>query len=243
MEWLVTRPIAHRGLHNHRAEFGKVVPENSLAACQAAIEENTPIEIDVHLTAEGEILVFHDYFLKRLTGQSGTIKKVKIDNLGRYQLLNTAETIPTLQDVLTLVGGQVPLLIELKTRDRKGIFANKILEELEGYKGEFALQSFNPFVVSWFHKNKPEINVGQLVKGFKLLRSLARARFNPFDYFMGQLNCKPDFIGYDIDNLNALTSFFWRQRKLPLIVWTVRTKDQEETAKKHADNFIFEHLY
>ena len=242
MEWLVDKPIAHRGLHSHD-KSKEIIPENSLAACQAAIDAGMPIEIDIHLTKYGEILVFHDYYLRRMTGRGGNIKRVRSNDLSRYQLLGTAETIPTLQDVLKLVDGQVPLLIELKTRKRDGVFEEYFVDEISAYKGVFAVQSFNPFVVNWFHQNRPDMNVGQLIKGNKVVRSLFKARYNVFDYVMEQLKCRPDFIVYDVDNLNPLTAFFWRQKKLPLLTWTIRSKRQEATARKYADNYIFDQCY
>ena len=143
--WLVEQPIAHRGLHD------KDTPENSLAAFSKAIEAGYPIELDVRLIADGTVVVFHDNSLSRLTENDGYIKFLNKEDLKYLTLKDSEEKIPTFEEVLNLVNGQVPLLIEVKNESKVGQLESKVIELLKDYKGEYAVQSFNPYVLEYFY--------------------------------------------------------------------------------------------
>ena len=159
--WLVEKYIAHRGLHDEES------PENSLSAFEKAIEKGYVIELDVQQIADGNVVVFHDTSLSRMTGQDGYLKNLILEDLSACYLEGTKETIPTLQQVLDLVDGRTPIIIEIKNSLKVGKLESATLEILKNYKGQFAIMSFNPYVLSWFKENAPEILRGQLSAYFK----------------------------------------------------------------------------
>ena len=169
--WLVNRTIAHRGLHDER------LPENSLGAFRAAVEKGYAIETDLQLTADGVIVVFHDEKMKRMTGRELVINDCMYDEIKDIPLIGGEnEYIPTLEQLLETVDGKVPLLIEIKTHENIGSLEAPLTERLRRYNGEFAVQSFNPFIVKWFRKNAPEFVRGQLAAFFDVKGLAAAAR-------------------------------------------------------------------
>ena len=155
--WLLTRPIAHRGLHNEE------YPENSLGAFQRCIDKNYPIELDVRLLNDNTLVVFHDDTLARMTGIDGYVSQINKEDLKNCKLNKTNFVIPTFREVLDLVDGKVPILIELKTANSSFGPLEKILTDtLTDYTGEYAVQSFNPFSVGWFTEHYPDIIRGQM---------------------------------------------------------------------------------
>ncbi|MGB3136244.1 MAG: glycerophosphodiester phosphodiesterase family protein [Nodosilinea sp.] len=227
MEWITTRPIAHRGLHR-----GTAVPENSLAAFEAAIAANHPIELDVQLMADGHLAVFHDRDLKRLTGKKGRIVDQTLATLKQFRLYDTNQGIASLAEVLTCVDGRVPVLIEIKNEKKVGPPEQTIVKTLAGYRGEFAVQSFNPRSLQWFKHHAPDIVRGQLAsKPQKFLRS---------NLLLTWISC-PHFIAYNVKALPTLPTILARRRfNLPLLAWTVRSQSDCDRALQHADNYIFD---
>ena len=192
--WLVERCIAHRGLHND--EF----PENSLGAFQNAIVNGYPIELDVHIISDETLVVFHDDSLSRMTGKDGYLKNLTKSDLENYHLADTEYTIPTFEEVLTLIDGKVPLLIEVKNTNKVGALETKLLEMLRAYKGEYAIESFNPYVLEWFKKNAPDILRGQLAGFFKGEKLAFIKRFALKRMVLNKI-AKPDFIAYEASRL------------------------------------------
>ena len=184
------RYIAHRGLHG----LEENTPENSLAAFRAAIQHGYAIEIDIHLTADGEVVVFHDDDTVRMCSVDGKPEEMTLAELKRLRLDDTAETIPTLSECLALVDGQVPLLIEFKCGARTcTALCEKANELLSNYRGAYCIQSFFPLVLRWYRHHRRDICRGQLSSAFpkeelhkQLLGCLL---FN----FLG----RPDFVSYD----------------------------------------------
>jgi len=237
MEWITNRPISHRGLHN----IYNGVVENSISAFKESIKHNLPIELDIHLTKDNQIIVFHDYDLKRLTIETEYIKEVDKDYLSNIKLLDTNDTIPTLIEVLELVNGQVPILIEIKPQEVVGPLENALNELLKSYTGEVAIQSFDPYSVLWFKKNNPKILRGQLSCSYTI--DIDLSPFKKFLYKNLLLNfmTKPDFIGYDVEHLdNIMVKFNRRIMKIPILAWTIKNKDDFDKAKMGADNIIYE---
>ena len=232
--WIVKDYIAHRGFHD------KLNPENSLGAFYLAIEKGYAIELDVQQIADGNIVVFHDYSLARMTGKDGYTKNLTTLDLEDYKLLNTDFCIPTLKQVMELVDGQVPLLIEIKNEGKVGDIEKATYEILKNYKGEFAIQSFNPYSLEWFKNNAPNILRGQLSSYFK------SGKFNFFKkialkhmIFNKKISC-PDFISYDVTNLpNRIVN---KYKKLPLLAWCVKSQSQYMKVVKYCDNIIFENF-
>ena len=232
--WLVEMPIAHRGLHD------KNTPENSLAAFSKAIEKGFAIELDVQLLADETVVVFHDNSLSRMTGNDGYIKFLNKNDLKVLKLKGTKEYIPTFEEVLKLVDGRTPLLIEIKNTQKVGKLEQKVIDLLKNYNGEFAVQSFNPFSLQYFKNHAPNILRGQLSGSFKgeklawfkkiLLKRLA---FN-------KNVSHPNFISYEY---TALPNRYVKKYKdIPLLAWTLRSKEEYLKVVKYCDNIIFENF-
>jgi glycerophosphoryl diester phosphodiesterase len=232
--WLVNQAIAHRGLHDKKA------PENSLAAFEKAIKKGYAIELDVQLLSDGTPVVFHDEQLQRMTNQDGYISQLKQEDLPNYKLQKTNQTIPSLQQVLDFVAGQTPLLIEIKNSGKVGQLESQVLKLLKNYNGEYAIQSFNPFTLAYFHDNAPEILRGQLSGSFadadisRLKKSfLRRMVFN-------KKVSRPNFIAYQAELLP--NRFVRKYKHLPLLAWCVRTQEEYLHVVKYCDNVIFENF-
>lgn len=230
--WLVKKFIAHRGIHNESA------PENSIGAFQNAIDKNCPFELDVQLISDGTVVVFHDKKLQRLTGKDGYTKKLKKEDLKNYKLLGTNFSIPTLEEVLNLVNGKVPILIEIKNDGIVGSLENKILDILKNYKGEFAIQSFNPFVLQCFKNNAPEIIRGQLSSRFKNESLNFLKKFFLRRMYFNKKISEPHFVAYEA---KALPNRFAKKNKnIPLLAWTVKGQEEYKKVALYCDNIIYE---
>lgn len=155
---LKNRKIAHRGLFDNVK-----VPENSIGAFTKAIKNDNIIELDVHLTKDNEVVVFHDDNLKRMTGVNKKIKDVNYSEIKNLKLLNTNYNIPLLKDVIKLVDKKVPLIIEVKTDNMVGKIEKELVKILDNYDGPFVVKSFNPFIVNWFRIHRPNYIRGLLI--------------------------------------------------------------------------------
>lgn len=228
---------AHRGLHD------KEKPENSMSAFRAAKEHGFGIELDVRLSKDGELVVYHDDDLTRVAGREGKVKDYTVSELTEMPLLGTSDCIPTLREVLELIDGSVPLLVELKCLTSESGVAEKFVEVIEGYKGDFVVESFNPLELRKLKKLRPDILRGILSAEYtkdeknkgKILMVLA-------EKLMLNFLMRPDFISYDhcgykVHNLQLIRRSFGT----PLMAWTVKSQEEEEQAISHGfDTVIFE---
>lgn len=228
--WLKTVPIAHRGL------WGNGIVENSLTAYQNAVDNGYAIEIDLHLSSDKVLFSFHDSTLKRMTGEEGLLSDKTYDELKSLTLVGSNEKIPTFDEILDLVDGKVPLLIEIKNQPDKSV-VDRIVKRLETYKGEYALQSFNPLYMLRVKKLNPNIIRGVLSSKHKFKTSA----FNNFAIHSMMFNflIKPDFLSYDHVYLPIPKR---RVGKKTVLAWTITDQSALDKAKKSADNFIFEHF-
>jgi len=225
---LIARPFAHRGLH------GEGRPENSRAAFEAAIAAGVGIELDVQASADCEAIVIHDYELERLTEGYGAIRTLGAAELGRIRLKGSDETIPTLAEILALIAGRAPLLIEVKSPGRRVAGLNRaVLRALEKYQGPMAVMSFNPGVGRRLARQAPHILRGLVVteKGAPWRRWIRRR--------LALWWARPDFLAYDIRDL---PSRFAAASGLPVLTWTCRSEDDRARAAQHADQIIYETL-
>ncbi len=150
------RPYAHRGL------FNEEIPENSLAAFARAAEAGFAIELDVQLSKDGTVMVFHDYTLTRMCGEDVRLADLTAAELAERRLKGSAEHIPTLAEVLAVVAGRVPLLVELKGESTNTALCAPVAELLDAYKGPYVIESFNPMLLRWFKKHRPRVLRGLL---------------------------------------------------------------------------------
>ncbi len=239
----LTAPLAHRGLHD--AARGR--PENSRAGIRAAIARGYGIEIDLQLSADGQALVFHDYDLARLTGAAGPVRHRTAAQARRIALHHgDGETIPTLPEVLDLVGGRVPLLIEVKDQDGNmgpdiGPLEHAAAAALRGYAGPVALMSFNPHSTAELARLAPHLPRGLVTCGYDPLEwplsveTCERLREIP-DFDTSSAN----FISHDKADLARPRVRQLRARGVPVLCWTVRSPAEEAAARRFADNVTFE---
>lgn len=236
-------PIAHRGFHDRGA--GR--PENSRGAFRAAIAAGYGIELDLQPSAENVPMVFHDYDLRRLTGQPGRVRGRTAAELERIPLLDSNETIPTLAEILRLVAGQVPLLIEIKDQDGAmgpdvGAMEEAVAIMLMAYRGPVAVMSFNPHSIAVMAKAAPGIARGLTTSAYRhgdwpLLppRICDRLRAIP-DYD----RVHASFVSHEASDLENPRLAQIRNQRGKILCWTIRSIQDEVQARKHADNVTFE---
>jgi len=226
---LIARPFAHRGLH------GGGIIENSRAAFEAAIAAGHGIELDVQASADGEAMVFHDYDLGRLAQGDGKFAERTAADLGRLSLKGSDETIPTLKEILGLIGGKAPLLIEVKAPGREvGALSRAVEAALKDYIGPVAVMSFNPEVGRWFARHAPTVLRGLVVTeaGRRWRGTLTR--------HLALWRSRADFLAYDIRDLPSSFAAAQRMKGLPVLTWTCRTIADRARAAEHADQIIYE---
>ncbi len=239
----LARPIAHRGLHDRAA--GR--PENSVAACEAAIAAGYGIEIDLQLSADGQAMVFHDYDLARLTGLSGPVRARNAAELGAMRLQDSAETIPTLADLLKIIAGRAPLLIEFKDQDGAmgadiGALEAAAAGVLANYQGKVALMSFNPHSVRRLAELMPNVPRGLTTSDYNAtdwphLTEATRAHLAGMPDLAA---CEAGFISHDHRDLQSPHVARVAEAGLPILCWTIRSPDQEAAARQIAQNITFE---
>jgi len=230
--WLTAKPLAHRGLHD------SMKPENTLAAFSAAIQGGYGVEMDLQITKDGVVVVFHDDDLERLTGLKGDIREVTYDFIKDATINHTSEKIPTFTEFLNHLQGKIPVLIEVKDHAKIGPMEQKIIDDLKDYHGDFALQSFNPLIVSWFHRHAPEYRVGQLagnahddsVKGWQ--RAIGRRPF-----FLPILGAS--FLSYEGTDMQR-KRILRVKAKMPVLMWTAHSQSEADCCKGYWDNYMFE---
>lgn len=231
--WLVEKYIAHRGLHDDQSA------ENSLSAFEKAIENGYVIELDVQQIADGTVIVFHDSTLSRLTGQDGYVKYLIKEDLKSCKLNGTKETIPTFVETLKFINGRTPIIIEIKNTGKPGKLESQVLEMLKNYNGEYAIMSFNPYVLKWFKDNAPNIIRGQLSSFFKNENLTFLKRIVLKKMLLNKVS-QPNFIAYNSQNLP--NRFVKKYNSLPLLAWTVRSQEEYMKVVKYCDNIIFENF-
>lgn len=232
--WITARPIAHRGLFDP----ARGIPENSLAAVRAAIEAGYAAELDLRAARDG-VAVIHDRNLKRMTGVAGRIADMPLAELGRLALAGSNETIPSLQEVLDLAGGRAPLMLEIKNDGRAGIVEKMILEQLESYRGEVAVVSFNPFALAWLARHAPQIPRGQTGARFSGSGLPAWRRILQRNFLLNFVS-RPHFLLYELEALPHPAVSWQRRRGMKVVTYTVRSQADAVKARACADNFIFE---
>ena len=229
--------IAHRGFHSNPD-----IPENSLHAFRLAVEAGFGIELDIQLTSDDHLVVFHDETLERVCGDKRKLHELTLDELSGIRLFGTEEGIPLLRDVLDLIGGKVPLVAEIKSEGRYARTTELAESMLRSYEGEYCVESFHPLVLRQFRKLHPEILRGQLSTDFFREESKLSAptKFLLTNLLLNFLS-RPDFIAYDRKYLRQ--PFFRLCRRLfhPVcFAWTVKSPQQHKEAKTCCEAFIFD---
>ena len=223
MEAFLKRPIAHRGLHNN-----KDIIENTIGSFELAIKSNFPIELDIVLSKDGEVIVFHDYDLNRLAGSNRLINNCTANELRDIKLLGTNSLIPSIDDVLHKINGKVPILIEIKESFHPYI-EERLFEIIRSYKGEIAIQSFDKKSIIWFKNNAPFYKLGLISNDPRL----SVEEVSKLDV---------DFLAFDINILDSDIVKNLKKLKFHILTWTVDTPEKYKKSQKLADNCIFEKI-
>lgn len=229
--------IAHRGYFDNEAG----VPENSLACFQAAIEKGFAIELDIQLSSDGVAMVFHDADLERMCGVQGKIWEYTAAQLKEMKLLGTEETIPTFEETLALINGQVPLLVEYKMdkADTAVCAAGQAL--LDKYNGDYAIQCFDPRALLWYKKNAPQVARGQLAEDFWENETYkGQPLYLALTYMLTNVATRPDFISYRAIHKDNLSLNICRILGAKTACYTLKSEEELANVNGEFDMYIFD---
>lgn len=217
-----------KGYFTHRGYYSKdqVIPENSLKAFQKSVDYGYGIELDLQLSKDGVVYVFHDDNLKRMTGLDRMfidMDSIEIDALNIY-----GEPIPTFESVLNLVRGKVPLIVELKSSGKyNNLLCDKSWELLKKYSGEFCVESFDPRIVKWFKKNHPEIIRGQLFLSFKEYKSIPLKIVMPT--MITNITTRPHFCALSkLMGTSKFGSWYYKTFSRKIVGWTIHKGEERD---------------
>ncbi len=241
-DWLVARPIAHRGLH----DAGKGIVENTLGAAEAAIRGGFAIECDVQPSRDGEAMVFHDARLDRLTRARGAVVERTVAQIQAAPFRDGDERVPTLPQLLARIAGRTPLICELKSRfDGDARLAERVAALARQYDGPLAIKSFDPAPIAHLRARHGRIGplgmVAQANYRGPYWRDLSAPQKESCGAFLHYPETRPDFLSWSVDDLPHPTPFLLRElERTPVMVWTVRTPEQRRAASRWADQVVFE---
>ena len=234
---------AHRGLWTSNEPGADNRPENSLAGFRAAAEKGYGIELDVHLTADGQLVVHHDDSLKRLTGVDIIIGKSTLAEIRACHLPN-GEPVPTFEEMLEAVAGRVPLIVEVKVEGNAAALCSAVYQRMQRYQGPWCMESFDPWAVQWFRRNAPEVIRGQLAfnqagrgKTWKIWwRNIGIASM------VQHVWSRPDFVAFDAKSERkwCLPMLLVRWMRPWFVAWTVRSQADMDALRSRYDLQIFE---
>ena len=229
--WLRRWTYAHRGLHRAGS------PENSLAAFAGALEAGLGIECDIQRSRDGEAMLLHDWELERLTGISGPLAGHDAADLAQIAFTDSEHYIARLADLLELVDGRVPILIEIKSRARYDVKRScaAVARSLAGYRGDIAVMSFDPRVPKWFRKHYPAP-----VRGLVMREDSHGATQKGWQRHLALWIARPEFLAYHVDALPSPMVAGLKARGFPILSWTVDTPEKRAIAAAHADAPIAE---
>ena len=245
LDWLVARPIAHRGSHDH----ARGVIENSLPAADIAIASGCAIECDVQMTSDGEAVVFHDETLERLTDATGRTEEMSASQISRLKHKGASSTsfVPTLEAFLDHIGGRVPVIVEIKSRFNGDLrLAERTAGVASGYKGEVALKSFDPTIIAHLRRSQRagDVPLGLVTQGrfddaeWDFLDEQTRQSMTALLHWR---DTQPDFLSFSVRDLpHASVALARVALAMPVMTWTVRTPAGWDKARQHADQAIFE---
>lgn len=226
---------AHRGLHTK----DRAIPENSLPAFRAAVEAGYGVELDIQLSKDGQVVVFHDDTLDRVCGVHGRVDAFTLAELREMRLCGTGETIPLLTEVFDVMAGKTPMIIELKTGPRNGELCKKALAQMRAYSGPYCIESFDPRIVRWFKKNAPDILRGQLADAPRAYGKRARLQGFVMGHLLSNGLARPQFIAYG-PGKKPCTARLAEALGALRVCWTVRPEDDIAAKEAENDAVIFE---
>lgn len=222
MDELKKQIYAHRGFHDK-----PMIPENSMPAFRRAVDRDWGIELDVHLTKDGQLVIFHDSDLRRITGEEGILEERTWEELSRLKLEGTEERMPLFDEVLELCENRIPMIIELKTKGNRKELAKEVCDRLKTYRGRYCIESFDPLAMYYVRKFNDEIVRGQLSENF--LKDGVDEKL-PFyqKYLLTNLwlnvFSKPDFIAYCYEDRKNKSLMKAINKGISFVSWTIREK-------------------
>ena len=232
--------IAHRGLH----DISKGIPENSLTAFQRAAQAGYGMEMDLQLTRDGKLVVFHDATLQRMCGVNKKLTDLTYEELQTYPLMETKERIPLFEDVLKVVGGKTPLIVEMKAEGKCFRATKMACEMLSNYQGLYCMESFHPLCMWWVRRHYPKILRGQLSMNYFIEEAgrpfyqklvMTSMIFNVFS--------RPDFIAYKHSQREQFSYHLLRKLyRVENVAWTIRSQEELEQARPMFRVMIFENF-
>lgn len=231
-----TKMYAHRGLHNDERA------ENSMSAFKAAVDSGYGIELDIRLSKDGKLVVFHDDTLDRVCGREGKVIDFTAEELATFSLNGTGEGVPLFSDVLSVIDGKVPLLVEIKENPGDNRVSLAGCEMLKDYKGNYIIESFNPLSLRTVKKNMPHIPRGILSHRYYAYEPYRKPLYFLLQALLFNFTCRPAFIAYDHRHARSFALRFVRVVfGVPTLAWTVRSAEDEAIARKAGfDGIIFE---
>lgn len=237
-QFLTGWDYAHRGLYNN----AKKIPENSITAFRRAVNHGYGIELDVHLTADNQLVVFHDDTLTRMCGINKKISRMPYSELSQYTLLDSDEHIPLFSQVLELIDGQVPLIIELKVDNgNQNLLCPLVWQQLKSYGGNYCIESFHPFVLQWFKRHQPQVVRGQLSCNFFKENPHCDLVLYLMSNLMTNFFTHPDFIAYKyLDMQNPAFKLNQKFFHIMTVAWTIPNQPAYDHYKEQVDAIIFE---
>ncbi len=228
------RNYAHRGLHTP----DKSIPENSLPAFAAAAGIGYGVELDVHITRDGELAVIHDSDTKRVCGVDGNVEDMTWEELKKLRLCETEYGIPLLSEVLEVMGSECPVIIELKRGDRNDELCKKAYTLMKKYGGRYCVESFDPRIVAWFRRNAPEVLRGQLSSDpIEMAKDTSRLNAFMVGNLLTNFLARPNFIAYGLGRKPLIVRLCEKMGAMK-VAWVAKDCSQEKTN----DAVIFEHF-
>lgn len=228
---------AHRGLFDNDSD----APENSLLAFQRAVDAGYGIELDVQLSKDNQLVIFHDASLKRMCGIDGNVWEYTLEELQKMKLADSEQTIPAFQDFLKITDGKVPFILEYKLDRPQTMVCELANAVLKDYSGAYCIESFHPLAVLWYRKHRPDVLRGQLSEEFfresknKGKHILTAASFLIFN-FAG----RPDFIAYNHLHANNISRKICKLLGALSVTYTIKSREEYERNQKNFDLFIFD---
>jgi glycerophosphoryl diester phosphodiesterase len=236
LDWLIARPLAHRGLHDD----AKGIIENTISAFAAAIAGRYGIECDLQISGDGEAMVHHDDTLGRLTEGGGRLDAMTAAELKRVEFKGTGDRMITLGELCDFVAGRTALLIELKSPHADRRLAACAADVLSGYRGKAAIMSFDPRQVAEVRRIAPRLPRGMAVRSHTWHDASAAPK-RAIAALASALASRPQFLAYSVADLPALLPTVTHNLlAMPLLAWTVRGADERQRAARYADQMIFE---
>ena len=228
---------AHRGLFDNDSE----APENSLLAFQKAVDCGYGMELDIQLSKDNELVIFHDATLERMCGVKGNVWDYTLEELQQMKLANSNQRIPSFQEFLQIVDGKVPFILEFKLDRPQTLVCELANEMLKNYKGVYCIESFHPLALIWYRKHRPDVMRGQLSEEFfREEKNKGKYLLTAASYLLFNIVGRPDFIAYNHLHANNISRRLCKAMGALSVTYTIKNLEEFEHNRNNFDLFIFD---